>query len=97
MSSPRCSNRMPMRANWAGMMPRFSNDTSRIVTSLRVIAAMPDEAAHFDHVRKQRMRRSVQSLHAVDDEQVRRDARDQRAHAVQHPAELLDIRSQAAL
>ena len=51
-----------------------------------------DEAAHFDHVRKQRMRRSVQSLHAVDDEQVRRDARDQRAHAVQHPAELLDIR-----
>ena len=32
---------MPIRANWAGMMPRFSNDTSRIVTSLRVIAAMP--------------------------------------------------------
>ena len=32
---------MPMRANCAGMMPRFSNDTLRIVSSDWFMAAMP--------------------------------------------------------
>ena len=50
-----------------------------------------DEAAHFDHVGQQRMLRAAQQVDALDGQQVRGDARNAGSHAVEHPAELLDI------
>ena len=51
-----------------------------------------DKAAHLDHIGQQRMRGPVQTFDPVDHQQIRRDPRNQRPHAVQHPAQLLHVR-----
>ncbi len=50
-----------------------------------------DEAADLDHVGKHRVLRAAERLHALDGQQVRGDARDAGAHAVEHAAQLLDV------
>ena len=50
-----------------------------------------DEAAHLDHVGQQRVLRAAERLDALDGQQVRGDARDACAHAVEHLAQLLQV------
>ena len=51
-----------------------------------------DEGAHLDHVGQQAVFAAVQLLHAADGEQVAPHAADAGAHAVEHLAELVDVR-----
>ena len=51
-----------------------------------------DEAAHLDHVGQQPVLRAAQRFDAFDFEQVRGDARNLRAHSVEHFAQLLEVR-----
>ena len=88
MSSPCCSKRMPRRANWAGILERNVADRQ-----LRTgHGCQADEAADLDHVGQQRVFGAVQLPDTLDGEQVRGDARDACAHAVEHQAQLLDVR-----
>ena len=73
------------------MMPRFSNETFLTVSSDWFMAAMPMKLSHLDHVGQQRVLRAAERLDALDGQQVRGDARDACAHAVEHLAQLLQV------
>ena len=51
-----------------------------------------DERAHLNHVGQDAVRRAVQAVNAFNGEQVGGDAADACAHAVEHAAQLLDVR-----
>ena len=51
-----------------------------------------DETADFNHIWKHPMRTTFQAGYAFDGKQVRCDTRNLSSHAIQHPAQLLQIR-----
>ena len=51
-----------------------------------------DEAAHLNHVGQDGVLSAVEPFHSLDGEEVGRDAGDFRSHAVEHLAQLLDVR-----
>ena len=51
-----------------------------------------DERAHLDHIRQDAVVRAVELLHAVDPQEVGPHSVDERAHPVQHLAQLLQVR-----
>ncbi len=52
----------------------------------------PDEGPYLDHIGQHPVFGSPELVHPFDDEQIAADAADAGAHAVEHPAQLLDIR-----